>query len=201
MGLLDRFKRPEQTEEPSQEQLFFLTLELNAKLQPLHRGDLYEDPIAEALEVCGCGAVDGGGTLMEKNGEVALCDVHIGLKENSEELINCLLRVIEEKAVPKGSFLKGEGIEIPVGTLEGLALYLNGTELPAEVYQTSDINYVIEKLNELLASSGQLYSWWEGPQDTALYFYGASFAEMKEKMADFLAEYPLCQKCRIEQIA
>ena len=80
-------------------------------------------------------------------------------------------------------------------------MYLNGTELPAEVYQTSDINYVIEKLNELLALSGQLYSWWEGPQDTALYFYGVSFAEMKEKMADFLAEYPLCQKCRVEQIA
>ena len=35
----------------------------------------------------------------------------------------------------------------------------------------------------------------------ALYFYGSSFAEMKQRIEPFIATYPLCQKSRIEQIA
>ena len=73
--------------------------------------------------------------------------------------------------------------------------------MPDEVYESSDANFLIEKLEELLAQSGSMYGYWEGPDDTGLYFYGHSFAEMKEKMEPFLSEYPLCQKCRIEQIA
>lgn len=46
-----------------------------------------------------------------------------------------------------------------------------------------------------------MYSYWEGPIYTALYFYGISFAEMKKKIEPFIATYPLCQKSRIEQIA
>lgn len=36
---------------------------------------------------------------------------------------------------------------------------------------------------------------------TALYFYGTSFAEMKQRIEPFIATYPLCQKSYIEQIA
>ena len=201
MSGFDTFGKQAEPEEFPQEDECFLALELNAKLQPLHRGDIYEDPLAAAMETAGCGAVDGGGTLLQENGEVALCDIAICLHGNTEENMNCLLNIIQAMEMPKGSFLRGENVEIPLGTLEGLALYLNGTELPEEVYKTSDVNYVIARCNELLAESGSLYSWWQGPKDTALYFYGPSFAEMKKKIADFIAEYPLCQKSRVEQIA
>ena len=44
-----------------------------------------------------------------------------------------------------------QGIEPPieVGTLEGLAYYSNGVDLPAEVYQNCDINYVKELSHSL----------------------------------------------------
>ena len=201
MGLLDIFKKSSKAHNTNQNNMHYVTLQLNARLQPLDRGDIYEDPIIEALQSCDCGVVDGGGTGLKESGEVDFCDIAISLNSNTKENMDCLLRIVDELAVPKGSFIKDENLEIPVGTLEGLALYMNGIELPDEVYESCDINYAVDKINELLGMSGKLYSHWRGPQDTALYFYGESFSVMKEKMAEFLQEYPLCQKCRVEQIA
>ena len=181
--------------------MYSLTLQLNARLQPLDRGDIYEDYIIEVLEENGVGSIDGGGTLLQENGEVEYCDIEITLEEGNEESIEFLLEVIEAIQVPKGSLLYNEDVKYEVGTLEGLALYMNGTDLPDEVYRNCDINVVIEKLEELLEDSGEYYSYWEGPQDTALYFYGDSYEKMKKIMEPFLREYPLCQKCRVVQIA
>ena len=108
---------------------------------------------------------------------------------------------IEDIGVPKGSFILGKDINIPVGTIEGLALYINGVELPEEVYQNCNIGVVIDTITTLLDSSGSCYSYWDGAVYTALYFYGDSFDGMKEKIQDFLNEYPLCQKCWVERIA
>lgn len=85
--------------------------------------------------------------------------------------------------------------------MEGLAYYLNGAELPKEVYETCDINYVIDQMEQAMKGIGSMYSYWEGDTYTALYFYGKSFSEMKRSIEPFIAEYPLCQKSRVEQIA
>ncbi|SES18798.1 hypothetical protein SAMN04487944_12280 [Gracilibacillus ureilyticus] len=180
---------------------YLFTLQLNARLQPIDRDEYFEDPINQALEDSQCGTTDGGGTMLQETGEIESCDVEIILKDNKKENVDKVLQIINEIGVPKGSLLLGNGFKQSVGTLEGLALYLNGTELPEEVYETSDINYVIEKINQELNGIGRFYSFWGGPTDSGLYFYGTSFAEMKQRMAAFLAEYPLCQKCRVEQIA
>ena len=201
MSIFDMFKRPSKTKQLEENSMYPLTLQINARLQPFDRGDIYEDPITEALEACGCGTTSGGGTMMQKNGEVAFCDVQIDLNDNTKESMDKLFRVLEDIRLPKGSFLKSENLDQPVGTLEGLALYLNGTELPEDVYKSCDINYVVEKTNELLRGIGMMYSHWQGPQDSALYFYGNSFIEMKERIEPFLSEYPLCQNCRVEKIA
>jgi hypothetical protein len=194
MGLFDIFKKRENNK-------YHLTLQLNARLLPIDRGEFFEDPINEALEDSNCGTTDGGGTMQQATGEIEFCDIEILLKDNNMENVDKLLQIIDRIGVPKGSFLLGDGFEKSVGTLEGLALYLNGTELTEEVYQNCDINYVIEKIDEVLNGSGRFYSNWEGPENTALYFYGISFEEMKQRMNSFLSEYPLCQKCRVEQIA
>ncbi|PEJ60520.1 hypothetical protein CN692_00045 [Bacillus sp. AFS002410] len=176
-------------------------MQLNARLLPIDRGEFFEDPINEALESSKCGTTDGGGTMQQETGEIEFCDIEILLKDNKMENVDKLLQIIDRIDVPKGSLLLADGFEQSVGTLEGLSLYLNGTELSEEVYQNCDINYVIEKIDELLNGSGRFYSYWEGTEHTALYYYGISFEEMKQKMTSFLSEYPLCQKCRVEQIA
>ena len=179
--------------------MYNLTLQLNARLRPMDRGEFYEDPLLEILEEQNLGTISGGGTALNANREVACCDIEISLnrKEDWDKLVDILL----DMGIPKGSFLRDEETDLPLGTLDGLALYLNGTQLPDEVYETCDINYAVEQLEQSLGSTGRFYSYWEGPQDTALYFYGPSFSEMNARMEPFLSSYPLCQKCRVEQIA
>ena len=82
-----------------------------------------------------------------------------------------------------------------------MAVYLNGSDLPAEVFASCDVNFVISEFSRLLGTGGCILSNWEGPAETALYMYGSSFAGMRGRIEDFLAAYPLCRKCRVAQIA
>ena len=55
-----------------------LTLNLNSRLQPMHRHDL-EDALQEILEKGKLGEVTGGGTLQRQTGEIVSCDIEIHL--------------------------------------------------------------------------------------------------------------------------
>lgn len=177
--------------------------QLNDRAQPLDRGDLYEDPLDTVLQNAEKGRVTGGGTMLGANGEIEYCDVEIELENGSEEMIERLILVLEKLGAPKGSkLLIGErGEEIPFGTLEGLAVYLNGTDLPASTYQESDVNFVNSEFDRLLEGIGSVHSYWEGPTETALYMYGDSFTQMKDALVDFIDSYPLCERARVVQIA
>lgn len=179
---------------------FYITLNLNARLQPMHRFEL-EDELDDRLNDKGLGFVDGGGTFTKEGGEVSACDIHIALTDGSDETIDVLATIIEDMGVPKGSELIWKDGRRAVGSLEGLALSLDGTGLPAEVYQTNDINEVIEKINGLLGEMLVYFSWWEGPKNTVLYYYGTSYEKMLAAITDFIGEHPLCQNCVVEQIA
>ncbi|MDR2874926.1 MAG: hypothetical protein LBV44_03220 [Methylobacillus sp.] len=181
----------------------FITAQLNAKLQPLHRGDLFEDPLDAFLQEHGLGQTSGGGTLLENDGEVAYCDVEIEVESLSEQTLQRVIGELERLGAPQGSWLKfgGERADIPLGKLEGLGVYLNGTDLPPEVYRECDSNVVYSELEKRIEGMGSIFSWWDGATETALYLYGDSFAAMRDRIADFLADYPLCQRCRVVQIA
>lgn len=178
----------------------YLTLKLNARFQPKHRFEL-EDALQEILENEQLGEITGGGTAQNPDGEIAYCDIEIHLTNDSSDSVKWLADLLNKIGIPKGSVLQGIEPEIEVGTLEGLAYYSNGVDLPDEVYKNCDINCVIEQMEMAIKGIGRMYSYWEGSTYTALYFYGSSFAEMKKRIEPFIASYPLCQKCRIEQIA
>lgn len=176
-----------------------VTVTLNDRIQPLDRGQRYEEPVHHLLQTRGAGAVTGGGTLQERDGEVHRVDVEVELADPDK--IEVLAQAFEMLGAPRGSVLHADGREIQLGRLEGLGLYLNGTDLPREVYATSDVNEVIARLEELLGEDGEMHGYWEGPRETALYFYGASFSTMAERIGGFVAEEPLCQRSRIVQVA
>ena len=135
------------------------------------------------------------------SGEIESCEIVLLMRDTESDTIEALVDILNTLGVPKGSDIRYEQNQLAVGNMEGLALYLNGTDLAPEVYRVCDINAVIEELERLLADSGRMYSYWEGPKETALYFYGAGYEEMYGKMKEFLEEYPLCVKCRVERIA
>lgn len=192
-------KKAPKGEAPSQ----FVVAQLNARIQPMHRGDFFEDPLNEELQRASIGEVSGGGTMQSQNGEIAFCDIEIELTEYDHEAVNRIIEVLERLGAPKGSKLKieAENREVSFGVSEGLAVYLNGTDLPDHVYQTCDSNFVYSEFDRLLEGEGRVLSYWQGPTETAFYLYGKSFEQMRAKVAKFVHTYPLCQKCRIEQVA
>lgn len=181
-----------------------VTVRLNARLQPMHRGEHFEDPLMDVLRVLSLGEVTGGGTqLSDDDTGVAFCDIELAMPETGETAMQALIVALEELGAPKGSKLivEATGAETPFGAHEGLAVFLNGTGLPDEVYASCDVNHVIEELDRLMGEKGRLKSYWEGATDTALYCYGPSFAAMREAIEPLLANYPLCQKARVAQVA
>jgi hypothetical protein len=176
---------------------------LNDRTLPMDRGELYEDPLDEVLKKHQLGEVTGGGTQLGENREVVFVDVEIQLRGSVDKALSVITSTLEELGAPKGSMLiiDDKSPQLPFGKNEGLAVYLNGTDLPKEVYQESDVNFVFAEFNRLLGTDGRIHSYWEGPEETALYVYGRSFARMEACLAGFLASYPLCRKARVVQIA
>lgn len=182
----------------------YLTARLNARLQPIDRGEHFEDALHDTLQEGGLGEVTGGGTqLADEPAGIEFCDLEIHVGAADEETIRSIMERLEALGAPKGSklILDSDGREIEFGANEGLAIYLNGVDLPDSVYAECDVNHVIEQMNAMMDDRGKFMSHWQGSKETGLYFYGPSFDEMKAAIADFVAEYPLCRQSRIEQIA
>jgi len=181
----------------------YLVAQINAKVMPLDRGELFEDPLDVALRAAGLGEVSGGGTLQAESGEIEYCDIEIECLDLSEDLFALVISTLETLGAPKGSKLQVESQDrvLPFGKTEGLAVYLNGTDLPDETYRDSDSNFVRDEFERLLGTEGRVLNWWQGPTETALYMYGPSFSTMRGRLAAFISSYPLCQQCRVVQIA
>jgi hypothetical protein len=174
--------------------------QLNDRAQPLDRGELYEDPLDDVLKKHRAGCVTGGGTQLAENMEIDFCEIEIDVREPVTESISLIKQTLENLGAPKGSKLRLQDEEVPFGNHEGLAVYLNGTDLPDEVYAECDSNFVYSEFNRLLGTDGKVHSHWQGPTETALYMYGPSFETMQGRLAGFLGSYPLCQRARVVQI-
>lgn len=180
-----------------------VTARLNARVQPIARGEYFEDPLAETLESEDLGEVAGGGTQLagEPYG-IEFCDIEIRLNEASAPALARVIARLEALGAPKGSKLivEATGREVAFGAFEGLAIFMNGVDLPDAVYADCDINHVVAELDRLIGK-GAFRGYWEGARDTVLYCYGPSFADMAMAIAPLLKGYPLCAGARVEQIA
>jgi hypothetical protein len=176
---------------------------LNLRAQPIDRGAAFEDPLDEILQAAGTGRVTGGGTTLGEAGEIESCDLEIMLSEASGAVLGALRAALEGLGAPKGSrLIWNDGAnELAFGTCEGLAVYLNGTDLPDEVYEQSDMDVVYEELDKLAGDEGRVVSYWQGPTETALYLYGRSADAILARIRPFLDSYPLCQQARIVKLA
>jgi hypothetical protein len=176
---------------------------LNVRAQPLDRGEVFEDPLDQVLQAAGTGQVTGGGTMLGTEGEIEFCDIEITVSDAADATLAAIREALEGLGAPKGSrLIWNDGAnELGFGTLEGLAVYLNGTDLPDAVYEQSDLNVVYDEFGKLVGSEGRVVSHWQGPRETALYLYGRSAATMLSRIRPFLDTYPLCDKARIVKIA
>jgi hypothetical protein len=175
---------------------------LNARAQPLDRGEVFEDPLNDILQAAGLGEVTGGGTLLGEEGEIEFCDIEIMVPEATDAVLAAIREALEGLGAPKGSRLiwRDGANELEFGAFEGLAVYLNGTDLPDAVYEQSDASFVYEEFARLVGGAGRVVSHWDGPRETALYLYGPSAKAMLARLRPCLDTYPLCAKARIVTI-
>ncbi|MBA2116871.1 hypothetical protein [Bremerella alba] len=177
------------------------TVTLNARIQPLDR-DRYEDPLLDALAGRELYDIVGGGSqLLPGGNEIEFCCIDLDIHE-AEPAIPLIVDTLTQAGAPQGSHLRytdrsENAHTIAFGKTVGLAIYLNGTDLPDEVYAECDVNHIVATIDELLEGFGSYQSYWEGPTETALYLYGSSHTEMRQALSGFLADYPLCQKARL----
>jgi hypothetical protein len=175
---------------------------LNARVQPLDRGEVFEDPLNDILQAAGIGEVTGGGTMLGEEGEIEFCDLEIMVPAPTDAVLGAIREALESLGAPKGSrLIWNDGAnELAFGAFEGLAVYLNGTDLPDAVYEQSDAGFVYEEFGRLVGNEGRVVSTWDGPRETALYLYGRSAAAMLARIRPCLDTYPLCDKARIVKI-
>lgn len=180
-----------------------VVVHLNARLQPMHRGDVFEDPLDQWLRQTGLGEVCGAGTAFVPGEGVQSCDIEVRVNAIDEDTLVQLAQRLDALGAPIGSKLvmQDSGHEMAIGASEGLALHLNGTDLADEVYAATSADELIGLMNAALGSRGKLMSHFDGATETSLFLYGPSYAEMEAAISPVLAHYPLCQRARLEKIA
>jgi hypothetical protein len=180
-----------------------LEVRLNARLHAVQRGDRYEDPLAFFLEQRFPGSrVLAAGTLVSPLGEPLSCAVRAEVVGEPSTVLADVVSFLEDIGTPKGSVVVvGDLGEHELGTTEGLALYLDGTSLAPEVYATLDVNEFLDELVEALGPTGGVQGFWEAPDTTGVYLYGASAEAMTAATSELLAVHPLARGHRLERIA
>ena len=175
---------------------------LNDRAQPMDRGGRHEDPLDTFLKANGLGEVTGGGTLLQETGEVAFCEVELQLASTAPEVLEAVTGQLHSAGAPKGSLLvQPDGTELGFGQCEGLAVYLNGTDLPDETYRDCDVNFVSSEFDRLLDGRGLSTATGRArprPHSTCM---APRTSAMHAALAGFIASYPLCARARVVQVA
>jgi hypothetical protein len=170
-------------------------------IEPMDRGARYEDPLQDALAIRDLGMITGGGSQLTADAEISFVDVEMALVDLGEAL-DVATRILEEAGAPVGSQLRfeqdGVDVERPFGMQEGVAVYLDGTSLPDEVYAQTDIDALMARLAGAVESAGgELRSTWSGPSETALFHYGPSADAMMVALKPVFDDFAICRNARV----
>jgi hypothetical protein len=98
----------------------FVFVKVAESIQPIARGEKYEDPLDAALKAAKLGEVTGGGSSLSKDKQIEWVGVDVELKDVMKG-VPFLRRKLIELGAPKGSTLQYEfnGKQIEVAVHEG----------------------------------------------------------------------------------
>lgn len=165
---------------------------------PIDRGDRYEDPLHDVLEKANVGRVTGGGSQLDESGGIAFADVEIELAD-LDAALTLVADTLERAGAPQGSELihASDGRVLrEFGTHQCLAIYLDGTGLPAEVYADLDLDAVVDEIGAA-AGTGSYRGGWQGPAETAVFFFGTDADAMFAQVEPVLRRLPIGQNARV----
>ena len=172
------------------------TIRLYEHIEPLDRGSRYEDPLQAAFDAGGLGTISGGGSHLSESGEIDFAEIEVDATDGSRA-ITTAIETLEAAGAPQGSEIReGSAILRTFGQLQCLAVYLDGVSLPDEVYAALDF----EALTSALAQGAGVESYrgfWQGPQETGLYFFGPDGEAMFRGVEHVLLTVPIGQNARV----
>ena len=180
----------------------FVTARIWEYIEPIARGERYEDPFEAFLSSNSIGELDGGGTQLGDTPGIEYVELTFYLRD-SDEALDLAAEELGRLGAPLGSELHFTENKLEVsktfGSTECLGVFLDGTTLPIEVYKSSDVNITLKNLIGALAEHGlgDFRSHWRGNRETALFFYGGNADSMKTSMMPVLLSDPLCQNARL----
>jgi hypothetical protein len=171
-------------------------------IEPIARGNRYEDPLDAFLIRNGLGELDGGGTQLGDRPKIEFVDVTFWLMDSDEALAQAR-EELSRLGAPAGSELQytrgNQEFTTPFGSTECIAVFLDGVSLPRAVYKNEDVNQVVAHLNDALrpGAFGEFRSHWRGPRETAVFFNGPNAEAMRDAMLPVLSAEPLCQNAEV----
>lgn len=171
-------------------------------VEPIDRGERYEDPLARVLEERGVGQVTGGGSQLDENFRISFVDIEMMLADLSDSLA-LVESTLNDLGVPVGSELlyeeNGEQRSKQIGILEGLELYLDGVNLPAEVYEKLDFQSFYDDIAAALKAknAGHPRSVWTGNEETGIFIFGPSADGIGDVLSGLVSKHPILQNSRL----
>jgi hypothetical protein len=176
----------------------FVLVTIWEHIEPIARGDRYEDPLYDVLGEEDLAIVGGGSSITQ---ELGIEYVNLELELTSLTHIPNVIETLEKQGAPKGSQLKytseGKDTLREFGTTECLALFLDGVNLPEEVYKSTDIDELVERLLETSKGLAEFRASWYGESETSIHFFGDNADNLFKLMEPVLTEYPLCRNARV----
>jgi len=169
-------------------------------IQARERARRYEFPLASALNAQRLGELTGASVCMSRELEVEYVELDLNLYR-LDMGIETARMVLETAGAPAGSEFRvlrdsGEQV-IRFGRQEGLAIYLDGINLPDEIYATCTCDGLAALISGELASVGsEIRGSWVGRSETSIYMYGPDAEQMFAAIEPILAVYPLCRNAR-----
>ena len=173
-----------------------VTVTINEHVEPLDRGERYEDPLADTLGERG--EVSGGGSMLNATREIVFVDIELELADLDGSL-DLVRRKLSEIGVPKGSRLVIEGRpDEPIGEIETLTVYLDGVGLPDDVYAALDFQAFYGALDAVArAEGGGARSVWTGETETGVHLTARDAEALREKLVALWDQHPILQNARL----
>ena len=164
-----------------------IIIQLNARLQPMHRGDL-EDAIQDRIGASIPGlAVIGGGTATDREGRITGCGIEMSLpKASLEQALTQLTSVLNDLGVPRGSLLVTPPKRaIKIGQSDGLAVTFPRIAAvdfvdDRALRRNQDVDKAIDLLDTALGAEGRVWSWQILDDGAELAVYGADGERLRE---------------------
>lgn len=181
----------------------FVVARLPARIGPILRGEIYEDPLDEALGRDDGIEVTGGGTMMGEDGDILFIDVEISIDGDLDPALDRIVAGLEGIGAPRGTqIINDEGETLRTCGSRAIAgLVLDGVTLPQEVYDTCSADDVLDAMLAALGSGCGYAGYHAMSETTVLYFHGEDYAKMAKAMKKKMTSLPLCQGATLIQVA